>query len=119
MSKLRKDLDVLLSTVDALCSIPSMNEYLIGHTRLPAWQKATEYRRVGFQHLAVLVDKLDREESLAIEHELQRSIFASIGSPLLEKYHKEKRDHRVLSRSYGGSPTDPAIKECSVYIVWY
>lgn len=65
--------------------------------------EALEYRRVGSKHLAVLVDKLARADSLEIERQLQTAIFESNSSPLLEKYHREKREHRVLTRSYGGS----------------
>lgn len=119
MQGTRKNIEPLLSTVKALSSLPSLREYLIGHTRLPAWRKAAEYRRVGFEHFVVLVDKLSRAESLEIENALQRAIFSGTDSQMFQKYHSEKRTHGVLSRSFGGSSADPTAKECSVYVVWY
>jgi hypothetical protein len=111
--------DRCLDTIEAICRSPHLQRYLIGFTHLPASEKGDMYRRIRFDHLVLLADKMPRAAALELEQRLQRAIFTNPGSTLFRKYHDDKRRKGVLYPSWGGSPRDASAMACSVYMVWW
>jgi len=114
-----KLVDTCIDTIAAICRNPSLREYIIGFTALDAVEKGNHYRRIGFDHLVVLADKMNRPSALDLEGRIQSRIFSGENRKLFNKYHAEKRVNGHVYQSYGGSPRDGADLNQSVYMVWW
>lgn len=108
----------LAYTVFAICNSSSVIEYMIGFTARSALVRRREhYRRLGYQHLVVLADKLSRTDALFLEEHLQKSMRDDKRYVIYKKYRDAVRDgpHRA---SYGGIQGSPLEHIHSTYLTW-
>ena len=111
-------IDWYLDTMWAVAHSKQVEGYVIGFTAQQLWARYSGYRQLGYQHMVILEDKLNRADALFLEGKLQASIKNDKRNLVYRKYHHEKRDKRHYP-SAGQATMDPDELYHSVYMAWW
>jgi hypothetical protein len=107
-----------LDTIWAITASEYVSQYVIGYTSSQLWRRYSGYRALGYEHIAILEDKMTRDDALLLEEKLQFAIKKDKRHTIYRKYDKDRRDKRYF-RSAGQATTHPKKPVHSVYIAWW
>ena len=113
----QKRVDLCLGAMRAICCSPNVRGIVVGYTSKSAGVRAQSYRRVGFDHLVILADKMKSADALELERRLQEHIKGG-GDKLLSKKYAKNKLMDVVRSSAGGVKTNELDFACSVYMAW-
>jgi hypothetical protein len=97
MSISKKRIRRSFNTVWAICTAPTLDQYVVGRTN-NVKQREASYRGQGYEHLVVLADQLTDKDAKTLEARLQGRIGVGKHRPsaairrevTYKKYHKNK-----------------------------
>lgn len=105
-------------TVWAIAKSPEVEQYIIGFTARSSFERLKEYKKIEYDYMVIIADKLTRKQAFQVEKYLQIQATTNRREVTFTKYNKRRRGkaHRA---SYGGVQGRPDDLIHSVYMAWW
>jgi hypothetical protein len=103
-------------TIWAIANSEYVKRFLIGYTSRAGIYRYNEYKRLGYEHLVILADRLTEIDAKNLEQKLQDKCWNDHRRALYQKYNRKRRDKPYRP----GTPSrSPHKKLHTVYMAWW